>query len=165
MLRIGTYAPDFELRLHNGLRFHLSDQRGTKNVVLYFYPKNHTWGCTREGCLFAHHIREIEALDAVLVGVNGETLEEHRAFAEAYRFPFPLASDTRLEVCRNYRALWLGSKAIRRVTYVIDKQLVVRGVAHHELLIDKHWSYVKRILTHLREEETVRAYNRKAWEL
>ena len=165
MLRIGTYAPDFELKLHTGMRFHLSDQRGLKNVVLYFYPRDYTWGCTKEGCMFADHIREIEAMGAVLIGVNGESLEQHRTFAEEYRFPFPLASDPRLEVCRNYRALWLGSKAVRRVTYVIDKQLMVRGVAHHELLIDRHWSYVKRILAQVGDEEATRSYNRKAWDL
>lgn len=165
MLRIGTYAPDFELKLHTGLRFNLSDQLGVKNVVLYFYPRDYTWGCTKEGCLFADHIREIESMDAVLLGVNGESVEQHRTFADEYRFPFPLASDPHLEVCRNYRALWLGSKAIRRVTYVIDKRRVIRGVAHHELLIDRHWSYVKRILGQIRDEDAMKAYNRKAWDL
>ena len=165
MLRIGTYAPDFELKLHTGLRFHLSDQEGSKNVVLYFYPRDFTWGCTKEGCLFADHIREIESMDAVLVGVNGESVEHHRSFAEQYRFPFALASDPQLEVCRNYRALWLNSKAIRRATYVIDKRRTIRGVAHHELLIDRHWSYVKRVLSQIHDDENMRTYNRKAWDL
>lgn len=165
MLRIGTQAPDFELRLHNGLRFRLSDQSGIKNVVLYFYPKDFTWGCTKEGCIFAEHVKEIETQDAVLIGINAESLDRHRAFAQQHRFPFALASDPHLEVCRNYRALWLGGKAVRRVTYVIDRQRIIRGVAHHELLIDKHWQYVKRVLSQLHEDEEQRSYNRKAWNL
>ena len=165
MLRIDSPAPDFELQLHNGLRFRLSDQTGQKYVILYFYPRDFTWGCTKEGCLFADHILEIESLDAVLIGINNESVEQHRKFAEKYRFPFALASDPHLEVCHNYRASWLGGKAIRRVTYIINKNRMIKGIAHHELLIDRHWKHVKRVLVRLREDEALRTYNRKAWNL
>ncbi|MGB2867315.1 MAG: peroxiredoxin [Bacteroidota bacterium] len=165
MLNIGDRAPDFELRLHTGVRFRLSDQRGERNVVLYFYPKDFTWGCTKEGCLFTEHIEKIHELDTEIIGVSGDSLEVHKKFAREYGLAFPLASDPKLEVCRNYRALWLRGVAIRRITYVIDKRSIIRGIAHHELLIDRHWKHVVRVLTELKEEETIKAYNKQAWDL
>ena len=165
MLRIGDKAPDFDLKLHTGHRFRLSDQYAERNVVLYFYPKNFTWGCTKEGCLFTKHIEEIRQLDAEIVGINDDSVEHHRSFVKQYDFAFPLASDPTKEVCRNYRALWLNGVAIRRVTYIIDKRGLVRGVAHYELLIRKHWDSIVRTLKELREEERIRTYNRKAWNL
>ena len=165
MLRIGDKAPDFEVRLHNGLRFRLSDQLGERNVILYFYPKNFTWGCTVEGCLFTDHIEAIRAMGAEIIGINNDSIESHRQFVRKYDFAFPLACDPTLEVCRNYRALWLNGLAIRRVTYIIDKRGIVRGKAHYELLIKKHWDSVVRTLTQLHEDDQLRVYNRKAWNL
>jgi len=165
MLKLGEAAPDFEIKLHTGVRFRLSDQRHERNVVLYFYPKDFTWGCTKEGCLFAQHIRDIQQLNAVIIGISGDQLEYHKKFAREYNFPFPLGSDPNLEVCRAYRVLWLSGIAIRRVTYVIDTSQVIRGVTHHELLIDRHWKYVVRVLKELKEEEETKTYNRKAWNL
>ncbi len=165
MLRIGEKAPDFEVKLHTGVRFRLSDQRDERNVVLYFYPKDFTWGCTKEGCLFAGHIQEIRSLNALIIGVNGDGMETHRKFAKEYNFPFPLGSDPDLEVCRNYRVLWMRGIAVRRVTYIIDKKQYVRGVAHHELLIERHWKYILRTLRQLKEEQDVEEYNRQAWNL
>lgn len=165
MLRIGDRAPNFEVKLHTGVRFRLSDQRDERNVVLYFYPKDFTWGCTKEGCLFASHIQEIRNLNAMIIGVNSDDLEKHKEFAKEYNFPFPLGSDPELEICRNYRVLWLRGVAVRRVTYIIDKKQTIRGVAHHELLIERHWRYILRTLKQLKEEEATAQYNRQAWNL
>ncbi|MBF8249229.1 MAG: Thiol peroxidase, Bcp-type [Bacteroidetes bacterium] len=165
MVRIGSVAPDFEVKLHTGVRFRLSDQRGERIVVLYFYPRDFTWGCTKEGCMFAEHIQEIKKLDATVIGINGQSLADHKKFAKQYNFPFPLGSDPDLSVCRNYRVLWLRGLAIRRATYIIDKHQTVRGVAHHEFLIDRHWKYVLRVLKGLKEEEEIKTFNRQAWDL
>ena len=158
-------APDFEIRLHSGLRFRLSDNRGERNVVLFFFPREGTWTGTREVEVFARHMKDLESYDAVLLGVNNAQPEEHRTFAEQNRLPIYLGSDPELEVCRNYRVLWLGSKAIRRVTYIIDKNLIVQGVAHHELLVERHWTHVRRVLETLGEESRIASYNRKAHNL
>ena len=165
MLKVGDTAPDFEIKLHTGVRFRLSDQRGQRNVVLYFYPKDFTWGCTKEGCLFASHIHEISRLNAIIIGINGDSLESHKRFANEYNFPFPLGSDDDLGISRTYRVLWLRGIAVRRVTYIIDVAQNIRGVAHHELLIDRHWNYVVRTLKELHGVEEIRNYNRQAWNL
>ena len=165
MLPIGALAPDFELPLHTGDTFHLSSHRKKHHVILYFYPKDFTWGCTQEGCLFSEHLKTIQSLEGVVVGINSDSLELHRSFAEHYNLGFPLASDTHLEVCRNYRALWLRGFAIKRITYVIDKRGIIQGKAHHELLIDKHWEYVLRTLNELYQNDQARTYNRKYWDL
>jgi len=68
-------------------------------------------------------------------------------------------------VCRDYRVLWLRGLAIRRATYIIDKHQTVRGLAHHEFLIERHWKYVLRVLKELKEEEEIKTYNRQSWNL
>jgi thioredoxin-dependent peroxiredoxin len=160
---IGDEAPDFQLPLHTGEEFRLSHYRGRNNVVLYFYPRDFTWGCTKEGCLFSSNIREIQNLGGILIGISGDSSETHRRFVREYNLTFPLASDERLGVCRNYRTLWLRGVAIRRITYIIDKQGIIRGKTHHELLIDRHRDYVLRILRDLTEQETIRKYNQRYW--
>ncbi|MBI5463549.1 MAG: peroxiredoxin [Ignavibacteriales bacterium] len=160
MLRIGDIAPDFELRLHNGHRFRLSDQRGERNVVLYFYPKDFTLGVTKASELFSSHIEEIGRLNATVIGISGDTLENHRRFAKTYELAFPLASDPKLIVCRNYRAVWLLGMAMKKITYVIDLKGRIRAIAHHELLVKRHWDHVLRVLRQIQEEST---YSDKSW--
>lgn len=160
-MTIGDLAPDFQLPLHTGEEFRLSNYRGRKNVVLYFYPRDFTWGCTKEGCLFSSNIREIEQMGALIIGISADTIDSHRKFAEENNFVFPLASDEHMEVCRNYRTLWLRGLAIRRMTYIIDKQGIIRGKTHHELLIDRHWNYVLRVLNELDDHDSIRQYNRQ----
>jgi peroxiredoxin Q/BCP len=162
-MRIGDEAPDFQLPLHTGEEFRLSHYRGKKNVVLYFYPKDFTWGCTKEGCLFSSNVREIENLGSIIVGISGDSTESHKKFVREFNITFPLASDERLAVCRNYRTLWLRGLAIRRITYIIDRHGIIRGKTHHELLIDRHWNYVLRKLRELSEEDSIRNYNRQFW--
>lgn len=151
---IGDLAPDFELPLHTGEVFRLSRYRGQKNVVLYFYPRDFTWGCTKEGCIFSSDIKYIEQLEGIVVGISADSLESHKRFAEEYHLAFRLVSDVRMEVCRNYRTLWLRGLAIRRMTYIVDKQGIIRGKTHHELLIDRHWKYVHRVLREIGKDAT-----------
>ena len=164
MVNVGEVAPDFQLPLHTEEEFRLSACRGKKNVILYFYPSDAALGPKGEGP-FAKQLEAIEALDGYVVGINGDDLETHQSFARKFRLGFVLASDERLEVCRNYRAVWMRGLGIRKITYIIDKRGVVRAKMHHELLVDKHWESVLRILRELRDEEEVRTYNRKYMKL
>lgn len=151
MLRAGSEAPDFSLPLHTGEMFRLSEYRGKKNVVLYFYPKDFTTGCTAQACSFSDHFSEIVSLDALILGVSPDSEESHRRFARTHDLRFPLASDGQRSVMRMYGALQFGIRRLR-VTYVIDKYGIIRGVAHHEILIEKHW---KSVITILREIERI----------
>ncbi len=154
-MTIGDQAPDFELPLENGERFRLSDFRAKKNVVLYFYPRDFTWGCTKEGCTFSSHFAEIVKLNAVIVGISSDSVELHRTFSAQYHFPFPLASDEEMVVCRLYDAERIWGKAARRMTYVVDRNGIIRGKAQFEILIDRHWEYVAKILRELNTDEAM----------
>lgn len=145
-MRIGEQAPDVLLRLHSGTDVWLHEYRGSKHVVLYFYPKDFTSGCTREGCLFSSHIRDIEAHGAAVIGISADTIESHKAFAGAYGLSFSLAADEDKTICRAYDALWFGGLAIKRITYIIDDRGIIRGKARHEFNIAQHWEYVRDVL-------------------
>jgi peroxiredoxin Q/BCP len=119
----GTAAPDFTLPDQNGKSRQLSEWRG-KWVVLYFYPKDDTPGCTEEACTFRDDLAQLSALDAQVVGISVDTTDSHKAFAEKYHLPFPLLADAKAEVATNYGALsdWLVMKVAKRYTFLINPQ-------------------------------------------
>jgi peroxiredoxin Q/BCP len=119
----GTAAPDFTLPDQNGKSRQLSEWRG-KWVVLYFYPKDDTPGCTEEACTFRDDLVQLSALDAQVVGISVDTTDSHKAFAEKYHLPFPLLADAKAEVATNYGALsdWLVMKVAKRYTFLINPQ-------------------------------------------
>ncbi len=125
-------VPDFEAPATGGQTIRLSDFRGKKNVVLYFYPKDSTPGCTREGEAFRDHFAEFEALDTVILGVSKDSMKRHENFKAKYGFPFELISDEDETVCRlfdviklkkNYGREYMG---IERSTFLIDKEGILR---------------------------------------
>ncbi len=139
MLKIGQAAPLFTGKLDDGTEFRLSDYAGKSNVVLYFYPRDATMGCTREACAFRDSYGAIKNHDAVLIGVSSDTAESHRSFKEINGLPFPLLADPDKEIIKAYDALGsLGLLPTKRVTYLIDKKGIVRGIFRHELAINKH---------------------------
>ena len=152
MLKIGSEAPDFSVPLHTGEIFRLSDQHGRNRVILYFYPKDFTAGCTAQACMFSEHFREITALDVVIIGISADNMDSHRKFAAAHNLQFPLGSDEKRSVMKLYEALRFGIMPLR-VTYIIDKAGVIRGAAHHELLIDRHWQSVITVLSQIGANE------------
>jgi peroxiredoxin Q/BCP len=119
----GALAPDFVLPDQNGKLHQLSEWRG-KWVVLYFYPKDDTPGCTEEACTFRDDLAQLSALDAQVVGISVDTTDSHKAFAEKYHLPFPLLADAKAEVATNYGALsdWLVMKVAKRYTFLINPQ-------------------------------------------
>lgn len=140
MLKVNNKAPDFSGTTDDGQLFKLSEQIGKNHVVLYFYPRDFTPGCTREACSFRDDYDAIKAEHAVLIGVSTDSVESHKAFKEKHQLPFPLIADTEQRIGRLYdvgRGL-LGLSPTQRVTYLIDMTGVIRGVFHHEIAIAKH---------------------------
>ena len=139
MLAVGDRAPEFEGPSGDGRQLRLRDFRGRRHVVLYFFPKDFTPGCTKEACTFRDRRAEVAALDAEVVGVSLDSAEKHAAFASKYDLPYPLVSDRDAKVATAYGVSrlggWLPSK---RVTYVIDKAGVIQHVIHSEFGIDRH---------------------------
>jgi peroxiredoxin Q/BCP len=120
---VGTMAPEFNLPDQHGKQRQLTEWRG-KWVVLYFYPKDDTPGCTEEACTFRDDLEQLTALDAQVVGISVDTSESHKAFAEKYKLPFPLLADSKADVAVRYGALsnWLVIKLAKRYTFLIDPQ-------------------------------------------
>jgi len=101
MLNVGDKAPDFNVMSDSGQRIRLRDFRG-KKVVLYFYPKDDTPGCTKEACAFRDHQKDFSKVKAVILGVSLDPLKSHQAFKTKYALPFPLLSDENAAVSKAY---------------------------------------------------------------
>ena len=128
MLKIGQPAPDFTLKTTSGKAFKLSQLRG-RHVVLYFYPKDDTPGCTAQACSFRDEYEDFKELGAEVVGISSDSEKSHQKFTEKHRLPFELLSDEAGDVRKLYevpRAL-LGLLP-GRVTYVIDKKGIVQYI-------------------------------------
>ena len=124
---IGRPAPDFSLPSTTGENVSLRQFKGKKTVVLYFYPKDETPGCTREACDFRDHSAEFEAAKVVVLGISTDSLESHQHFKEKQKLPFPLLSDEDAAVSKLFGVYkqknLYGKKhlGIERTTFVIDK--------------------------------------------
>ncbi len=130
MLNIGTPAPAFTLPDQNGKIVNLSDYKGQK-VILYFYPKDMTSGCTKQACAFGELYPQFREKGAVILGVSKDSVSSHKKFEEKYGLPFTLLSDTEKEVLiaydvwkekMNYGKVTLG---VVRTTYLIDENGVI----------------------------------------
>lgn len=126
-VEIGKQAPEFELPANSGETVRLSDYRGT-NVVVYFYPKDMTPGCTTEACDFRDQVEKFNEVDAVIVGISPDPVDRHKKFAEKYGLPFLLLADTDHKAAEAYD-VWKLKKnfgkeymGIERSTFVIDKE-------------------------------------------
>ena len=130
MLEIGTHAPDFTLPDQNGDMKTLSDYRGQK-VVLYFYPRDNTSGCTKQACSFGDLYPQFREKGAVVIGVSKDSVASHKKFEEKYGLPFTLLSDTDKEVLQAYD-VWKEKKTagkvsmgVIRTTYLIDEEGII----------------------------------------
>lgn len=126
MLKEGNFAPEFELPDQEEVMHKLSDYRG-KKVVLYFYPKDDTPGCTKEACSFRDSFGDFRKNGIIVLGVSKDDAKSHAKFQEKYSLPFPLLSDTDTNVIKAYEAWglkkFMGKEymGVIRVTYVIDE--------------------------------------------
>ena len=133
MLEIGMKAPEFTLSDKDGNAVSLSDFLG-KKVVLYFYPKDNTPGCTRQACAFAGAYEGFKSQDVVVIGISKDSVASHLKFAQKYDLPFVLLSDTELQAIQAY-GVWQEKKlygkvsmGVVRSTYLIDEQGMIEKV-------------------------------------
>lgn len=133
MLEVGYKAPDFTLLDKNGEQVSLSQFLG-KKVVLYFYPRDNTPGCTKQACAFAQNFDAFQERDVVVIGISKDSVASHVKFAEKHQLPFILLSDPELEAIQAYD-VWKEKKlygkvsmGVVRTTYVIDEQGMIEKV-------------------------------------
>jgi thioredoxin-dependent peroxiredoxin len=132
-IEIGKLAPEFELLDENGIKRALADYRGTY-VVLYFYPKDETPGCTTEACNFRDNYQDYLSKGAVILGVSADSVKSHVKFKTKHHLQFPLLADTDHSVCELYGA-WGKKKmmghefeGIKRTTFLIDPEGIVKQI-------------------------------------
>ncbi len=132
-IEVGKKAPDFALQNQDGETVRLSDYAG-KRVVLYFYPKDMTPGCTNQACDFRDNYEQFKDLNTVILGVSPDPIERHQKFIDKHELPFPLLADTEQEVAKLYD-VWKLKKmfgkefyGIERSTFIIDEEGIVRKI-------------------------------------
>ena len=149
MLQVGQPAPDFTLNTTDGTAFRLADRRG-RHLVLYFYPKDDTPGCTAEACSFRDQYEDFQDLGADVVGISSDSEASHQKFTQKHRLPFPLLADPGGRVRKLYevpRAL-LGLLP-GRVTFVIDRDGVVQYLFNSLSGATDHVRHAKEVLAGL----------------
>ncbi len=143
MLEVGTKAPEFTLPDQNGEMHSLSDYKGQK-VILYFYPKDSTAGCTKQACGFAERYPQIREKGAVVLGVSKDSVKSHKNFETKYELPFTILSDTERTVIEAYD-VWKEKKnygkvsmGVVRTTYLIDEEGIIVKAMDKVKAADNH---------------------------
>ena len=150
-MEIGNLAPDFTLMGSDGKEHKLSDYRG-KKVILYFYPKDNTPGCTTEACDFRDNINKINNLNAIVLGISKDNLNSHNKFIEKFNLPFTLLSDEEKVVCELYDVIkeknMYGKKVlgIERSTFIINEE----GILIKEFRKVKVKGHIEEVLNELK---------------
>ena len=137
-LQPGTPAPDFQLNDQNGNPVRLSQFRGKKAVVVYFYPKDDTTGCTAEACAFRDDTPRFLAAGAEVIGISDDSTDSHQKFATKYSLPFTLLADHGGRVRKLYGVTKMFGIVPGRVTFVIGKDGVIRHVFSSQLAFRQH---------------------------
>ncbi|UYQ95083.1 peroxiredoxin [Chitinophaga horti] len=136
-LKVGDKLPDFQLQDQNRQTFHLKNELGKGPLVIYFYPKDETPGCTKEACSFRDSFTSFQDLGAKVIGISSDDIASHKKFAEKYRLPFTLLADEGGKV----RKLFGVPKSLGmtgRVTYVIDNEGKIIHLFNSQLQATKH---------------------------
>ncbi len=153
VVKVGDKAPDFSLPSQMGDNVVLSEYFGKKNIVLYFYPKDETVGCTKEACSFRDSYEELTNLGAEVLGVSGQSVESHKSFASHYGLPFILLSDEGNKVRELYGVPSTMGILPGRVTYIIDKKGIVRHIFNSQTQAERHVEEAKKTLKQIEEEQ------------
>lgn len=150
MLKEKDKAPDFTLLSDDGKKISLRDFRG-KKVILYFYPKDNTSGCTREACAFRDSIKYFEKNNIAVIGVSKDNIESHKKFKEKHSLPFTLLSDESLDVIKAYDA-WkeksmYGKKfmGVQRSTFIIDEKGYIKHI-FPKVKVDGHIDEIIKLI-------------------
>ncbi len=145
MVREDEDAPDFSLESHDGRIVNLHDYLGKKNILLYFYIKDNTLGCTKETCGFRDLYGQLEEDNVVVFGISPDDIESHQKFAKEHDIPFPLLSDTKKQVAKAYGVLGMMGLMNKRITFLIGLDGKVRKVIEG-LGAGKHLDEIARTL-------------------
>lgn len=153
-VKSGSKIPNFSLKNQDNELIHISDYVGKKNLVIYFYPKDDTPGCTAEACSFRDEYEDFKLLNAEVIGISADSPESHKNFANKHNLSFTLLSDDDNKLRKlfgvptNLLGLLPG-----RVTYIADKKGVVNHVFNSQLNAKKHVSEAKKILNEMNDIE------------
>src|SRR5271169_959348 len=137
-VKVGDKAPDFTLPAQSGEPVRLQDRLGERVVVLYFYPKDNTSGCTAEACAFRDSYEAFTDAGATVIGVSSDSVDRHAGFAGKHKLPFTLLSDAGGKVRKLYGVPSTLAVLPGRVTYVIDRDGIVRNVFNSMMNINGH---------------------------
>jgi peroxiredoxin Q/BCP len=149
-LEAGAAAPDFALEDQNGRVVSLADFKGRRNVVVYFYPKDDTPGCSKEACTFRDQYADFSDAGAEVFGISSDSPASHRAFAAKHELPFTLLSDPGGKARAAFGVPATLGLLPGRVTYVIDKQGVIRHAFNSQLSPARHVAEALQVLGRLR---------------
>jgi peroxiredoxin Q/BCP len=152
-VQVGDKAPDFALPSQSGDQVRLSDRLGERVVVLYFYPKDNTRGCTAEACAFRDSHEVFTDAGAEVIGVSSDSADKHAAFAGQHKLPFTLLSDVGGQVRKSYGVPSVLGMLPGRVTYVIDRTGTVRHVFNSMTNIGGHVSDALTVVRQLQAEQ------------
>jgi peroxiredoxin Q/BCP len=151
-VQVGEQAPDFTLHSQSGESVSLADYRDRQVVVLYFYPKDNTPGCTAEACAFRDSHEVFTEAGAQVIGVSSDSVGSHGAFAGRHQLPFVLLSDEGGAVRKRYGVPRSFGVLPGRVTYVIDRQGTVQHVFSSMTNVDQHVSAALAVVRRLQDE-------------
>jgi thioredoxin-dependent peroxiredoxin len=152
-VKVGDKVPDFELRRQDGGIFRLYDLLEEKNVVLYFYPKDRTPGCTKQACEFRDQYEVFKEYGAEVVGVSSDSIDSHKRFERIYHLPFILLSDKGGQIRSLYGVPRKLGVLPGRVTYIIDKKGIVKYIFNSMSKPLEHVSTAIEVLQELQKEE------------
>jgi thioredoxin-dependent peroxiredoxin len=151
-LKMGDKVPDFTLPASSGKDFVFSKELGKKIIVLYFYPKDFTSGCTAEACTFRDEYDVFKKAGAEVIGVSSDTMESHLKFIKAEKLPFVLLSDVKGEVRKLFKVKSTIGVMPGRVTFIIDKKGIVRDVFSNQFEAKKHIENALKVINELNEK-------------
>jgi peroxiredoxin Q/BCP len=138
VIEVGDKVPDFTLLSQTGESVTLFDLIGKKNIVLYFYPKDKSKGCTRQACEFRDKYEVFTDLGAEVIGISSDDIKSHESFADEYNLPFILLSDEKNKVRKLFGVKSTFGIIAGRVTYIIDKKGIVRHIFSSQFQPKKH---------------------------
>lgn len=153
-IQTGDPAPAFTAQAHTGQQVSLADFQGRKVVVLYFYPKDDTPGCTKEACAFRDAFEDFVQAGAVVIGVSSDSPDRHQAFADGHRLPFLLLADQDGALRKAFGVPKTLGLLPGRVTYVIDRGGIVRHVFNSQFFADRHVTQALEIVRKLAQSTT-----------
>lgn len=151
-IKVGDKAPDFELERQDGGFFRLYETLRTKNVVLYFYPKDSTPGCTKQACEFRDQYEVFEEQGAEVVGISSDSVESHQRFEQVYKLPFTLLSDKGGQIRKMFGVPRKLGLLPGRVTYIIDKEGAVRYIFNSMTKPLEHVTTALEVLREINQE-------------